>query len=499
MSKERPLQPESLAPDAVLERYNSHPIALLQTYEYFTQTGEFAEHAKADFLLKVEQGYTPAAPGFSYPKLVIDQLVDWREDITEMLATTTSLDMKDEANRLIRENLTTRLAEVGIMLLAKLQSETDPTDPIYPVVSWQLQENMREVYGAPSKEDFRDVLGARMASLQGVLEADNLPWEVAEAAGFIRDNLPVYTNNAKIYEPGTDTIDWYARQLKERCVDSIVIVKQALQDGILNLDENGKLTSENIVAATNLVLRTQGYEGWKSVATTNTNIDTSQADQIIYIPAKRTMDVEEFEQVIIAHEVDQHVGRRVNGDTTGVAILGGLGCTDYLQWEEGNGKASEALISGKVKLTDSAFGFFLTGGLIMGLDKDDSNGRNFGETFDLVWRLKLLDAFAKNGNIDDMQARIRKAKDGAYDHVRRLFRGTDGKMPRVFYPKDAVNYYLGQVEVWRKWDKDMVQHDETQRRQEHQLERSAKINPLRSDHRRVAAKALDKLNTAEPL
>ena len=53
-----------------------------------------------------------------------------------------------------------------------------------------------------------------------------------------------------------------------------------------------------------------------------------------------------------------------------------------------------------------------------------------------------------------------------------------------------MTYYLGQVQVWRKWDADMAL-DEDARQQEHTLERSAKIDPLRPDHRRVAKRALD--------
>jgi hypothetical protein len=124
----------------------------------------------------------------------------------------------------------------------------------------------------------------------------------------------------------------------------------------------------------------------------------------------------------------------------------------------------------------------------MGLDGDTE--RNFGETFDIVWRLNLLDTFKKGQIGEDIETTILSIKERAYAHLRRLFRGTDGTVPGVFYPKDSMTYYLGQVDVWRKWDKDMIELDEDARMKEHRLERSAKINPLRPDHRRVAQKAV---------
>ncbi|MBI3624087.1 hypothetical protein HY218_00475, partial [Candidatus Saccharibacteria bacterium] len=461
----------------------------------FTQPGEFAEQAKTKFLQAVQTGSTPDGPEFTYPKLDLTTLLTWRDDMTVLLGAASASDLDNEVNRLIREKITNSLAEVDIMLLTRLQSDTDPETPSYPLISFQLGENMKEVYGKPSSDEFRRVLDARLTALKPVLDMTDIPDEITEAADHVRAIFPWYqTASGAVYQPQSETMQWYARELQRRCNDATQAVRQAIEDGSVQVGDDDELDSAALIKTAQIALNARGYTDWQAKPTTNTNVDTSQADQTIYIPEKRRMNFEEFDKLINGHEIDQHVGRRVNGDATGVAILGGLGCSDYLQWEEGAGKANETLLSGKVLLEGSAFGFFLSGGLIMGLDREGT-GRNFGDTFDIVWRLNLLEQFS-NGKVgDDVQTVISELQTKAYDHLRRLFRGTDGKVTGVFYPKDAVNYYLGQVEVWRKWDKDMQGLDEEARRVEYKLESSAKINPQRADHHRVAEAAIIGIET----
>jgi len=52
-----------------------------------------------------------------------------------------------------------------------------------------------------------------------------------------------------------------------------------------------------------------------------------------------------------------------------------------------------------------------------------------------------------------------------------------------------MTYYPGQTEVWRKWDRDM-ELGEDERIQEHKLERAAKTDPTRPDHRRIVQRTL---------
>jgi hypothetical protein len=465
----------------VLDRFAEHPFANLETYKYFNQKGPEAAQARKDFVDAAMAGNTPDAPASSYPNLDTDTLIARRDELTEMLDDVLRLDMDIEENRLLREKITDRVHEVGIMLLTKIQSDMDPNDVLYDAVSYQLGENMREVYGTPAPEHWRGILGYRLSLLAEVEEREDVPDAVRDAWQYIRDALPQDLPIEKPYQPRAETMQWYGEQLDARMAPAKAAVAEAIEAGDVSLNEE-KMNGENIVKAAKIALAARNIEGWNVVLTDEANIDTSQEHQTIFIPDTYEMTMEEFDSIMQSHEIDEHVARRDNGDKSGEPILGGTGCAGYLAWEEGNGKANEALLRGKVSNEDSAFKHYLSGGLALGLD--GQGGRNFGETFDLAWRMRYVANYLNDEPIGSEDEQ-RELMEKTVDDVRRLYRGTDGRAPGVILPKDATTYYLGQTDVWRKWDKDM-KLPEAERRAEHELERSAKINPLRPDHRRVA-------------
>ncbi len=199
------------------------------------------------------------------------------------------------------------------------------------------------------------------------------------------------------------------------------------------------------------------------------------------------MSLDEFDKVMQSHEIDEHVARRDNGDRSGVDELRGTGLHGYLAFEEGNGKINEGLLSGKINNEASAFGFFVSGGLALGLDRD-GKGRNFRDVHEVVWRMNLVEGWLKSGKADE--AAIHKHVAAGTKHVHRLYRGTDGRVPGVALPKDSMTYYLGGVEVMEKWDRDMELPEE-ERIRAHQVERAAKAHPIRRDHRQLVERAID--------
>lgn len=472
----------------VLRKFTEHPFANLETYKYFNQKGEQAATAKSIFLEAALSGSTPDAPNFIYPDINIDEIATRRDELTDILNAALALDMSDEANRLVREKVTERLHETGLLILTKLQSELSRDDPNYAAVSYQLGENLREVYGVPEVSHWQGILGYRLSLLSAVEEHSDVPDSIQSAWEFIRESLPNDLPIEKPYQPKPETLQWYAEQLKSRTALGQSLVNTALEHGELALNNEGQLDAPTIMAAAKLVLLARGIEGWDVQLTDEANVDTSQEKQTIFIPKNRFMTLGQFDAIIGSHEIDEHVARRDNGDKTGVPILGGSGCAGYLAWEEGNGKANEALLKGAVSNEESAFNFYLSGGLALGLDGMTDNGRNFGQTFDLVWRMRYVAAFLQGkltgDSIDDQRAIM----DKTVNSLNRIFRGTDGTNPGVVFTKDVMTYYLGQTEVWKKWDTDM-QLSEAERIAEHNLERSAKIDPLRADHRRVASNA----------
>lgn len=490
---ERPTAESLRSPEAgqaeVLERLAAHPYANLETYKYFNQKGELAAEAKAAFIEAALAGEAPASPGFTYPGIDIDEVAARRDELTDILHDTLNLDMSDESNRLLREKVTDRLHEAGIMILTKIQSDLDPDDPLYEAVSYQLSENMREVYGAPDPEHWRGILGYRLSLLSELDDREDVPNGVREAWAFVRERLPQDLPVEKPYQPRADTMQWYREQLEGRIAASRAAVRAAIDSGEIVLTEDGKLDGGNMRKATSIALAARGITGWQVLPTDESSVDTSQEQMTIFIPRQRSkgdMTLEDFDGVMESHEIDEHVARRENGDRTGVPILGGTGCAGYLAWEEGNGKANEALLKGEIDNEESAFDHYLNGGLALGLD--GGQARNFGQTYDLVWRMRYIAEYLKGELKGDPAEVRRKSAERSYDKTQRIFRGTDGIAPGVVFTKDAMTYYLGQADVWRKWDGDM-ELSEPDRIREHRLERAAKINPLRADHRRVAGRA----------
>lgn len=474
-------------PMVIMEAYRQHPFADMETYKFFNQSSEASMQSRVGFNAGVADGDTPTPPLFTYDAIDIDQLLSWRDDLTALADQIASCDLTNESNLLLRENITNRLHEVGLLALTKMQSELDPNDPRYDTISFQLGQNMQEIYGGPERTHWQGVLGYKLQQLIKVEEHPDVPPSVADAWEYIKADLPQDLAIREPYIPQTETIEWYSKQLKARIAPAQQAVSDAIARGEVVLDAEGKLDANNIVAATKIALRARGAVQWDAKLTDDSNIDTTQSSQTIHVPKGRKMDLATFDGVIQGHEVDMHVMTRVNGDASGEPVLGGTGCNGYLSWNEGHGKANEALLKGKASTEASAFTYYLSGGLALGLD--NGRGRNQAQTHALVWRMNYVSAFLKgkvnNDNYQDVKtdtvAKATKSLD-------RIFRGTDGKTPGVVFTKDVMTYYLGQVQVWRKWDADMAL-PEHERIAGHLLERSAKIDPLRPDHRRVAIAA----------
>jgi len=478
--------PEAI--DRALELYAEHPLANLETYKYFNQKGEGATQAKNAFVEASLAGQTPAAPDFDYPDINVDQLMSYRNDFADMLALLPTDKELSGVGKIVRENITNRLHEVGIMLLTKMQSELDEDDPRYEAISFQLAQNMREVYGMPDTEHFRGILGYRLSQLAEVELRDDVPEHIQDAWQFIKSSLPEDLPVEKPYKLKSETTAWYKAQLDERLAPARAAVTLAITTGEVVLNNDRKLVGPEIVKAAKFALEAYGAEGWTAAETDEANIDTTQSQKTIFIPTTREMTMDQFDQVMLGHEIDEHVGRRVNGDNSGVKVLGGTGANGYLAWEEGNGKVNEALIKGKVSNETSAFAYYLSGGLALGLEADGGKGRSFGQTADLVWRMNFIADYLKGKNEGAEDAR-RAYVEKAATRLTRIFRGTDGRTPGTVFTKDVMTYYLGQAQVFQKWDRDMELSEE-ERLREHKLERIAKIDPLRNDHRAVASALL---------
>lgn len=469
---------------SVVERFREHPFAAFETYRYFNQSEETLKQYSEAIL----SGNTSiVAPEYVYDKIDVDELIRQRDSLTALLQELPIDRQLTLEERLTRENITNRLDEIGIMLLTKMQSELSENDPRYETISFQLGQNLREVYGVPDVDHFKGILGYRLNQLKVIEKRDDVPPAIYDAWEYVKAVLPDDLPIERPYQMKEETMEWYKRQLEERMHPAQVAVEQAVSDGEVVFNDDDELDAENIVKATRIALDARGFHDWGVELTETTQIDTTQSEKKIHIPLSRMMKIAEFNRVIQSHEIDQHVARRENGDASGVDVLQGTGVHGYLAFEEGNGKVNEGLLNGRVENEASAFGYFISGGLALGLD-NDGKGRTFRDVHEIVWRMNAIADYLKNGQEDEEA--VKKHIVDATKHVNRLFRGTNGRVPGVVFTKDALTYYLGGVEVMRKWDRDM-ELSQDDRLKEHRLERSAKIYPLRSDHRRLAEKVIN--------
>ncbi len=470
----------------IAERYARHPLATLETYQFFNQTSEVAVQSRQEFIDCVVSGKEMVAPKFDYPDITLDEMLHHRDTLTELLGEFPIHRELTALERITRENITNRLDEISIMLLTKIQSEMSTSDPEYERVSAQLGINMREVYGQPDKEHFRGILGYRLQQLaEGMTKHTDVPVEVANAWQFLQVRLPHNLPIDTPYQMRPETMAWYGAQLAKRMEPSREAIAATIAQGEVVVDDEGMVDALGLVWLTNDALHARGFSEWSAELSDKTNIDTLQATKKIYIPKNYRKNLDYVDQVILGHEIDQHVARRENGDSSGITELSGTGTHGYLGPEEGAGKVNEGMIKGRISNEDSAFGFFISGGLALGFD-NTSRGRTMRETCELVWRINFVADYlsgASGGSDEDIRRSITKATL----HMLRIYRGTDGRTPGVIFPKDTTTYYQGSVEVMRKWDRDMEMMTEEERRFEHQVERSAKINPGRRDHHAIAA------------
>jgi hypothetical protein len=471
---------------ALLEEFPQHPLASLEPYEYFNKIGE--EDAKAAFVNAALLGRELTAPNFSYPAIDTAKLTVYSAELVEILEQVLTLDMEDVENRLLRAKVEERVREAHILLTTKMQSRLSPGDTDYRAVSIRLGTMMRQVYGTPKRTAWRGVLGYYLKTLSAIEERTAVPPGVLAVWDEVRSALPSNLPVTPPYQPRPETMEWYKSQLESRLSSTRAVVDKAIADGAIILNADGKLECNAIVTATELSLACRGYGSWDVALTDESNINTLQDRSVTLIHKTRKLTPGIFYSIICGHEIDMHIAHRFNGEQSGIPILAGTGCSGSLVWEEGNGKANEALLKGSAnELMVSAFRHYLSGGLALGLDRS-GRGRDFVRNFELLWRMRYVANFLKGKFTDDLKADMRSTMMSTVKSQYRIYRGTDGRFPGVIFTKDPMTYYPGEADVFRKWDKDM-NLDEEERILEHELERSAKINPLLPDHRLIAQRA----------
>lgn len=167
-------------------------------------------------------------------------------------------------------------------------------------------------------------------------------------------------------------------------------------------------------------LERHGISGWKVVvdnAKRYKSITVNQNERSIFIPTARKLTLQES-RALAEHEL-VHIRRRLNGDVSGLKILG-RGLAYYLRAEEGIAKRIELEFSRSA--LNATLENYLLSGLIMGVD---GKKRSFREIYDVS--ALLFEAV----HLREVKNNNRSVRGFAWPRAMRFFRGTSGQTPGV--------------------------------------------------------------------
>ncbi|MFN3188543.1 MAG: tyrosine/phenylalanine carboxypeptidase domain-containing protein [Candidatus Paceibacteria bacterium] len=156
---------------------------------------------------------------------------------------------------------------------------------------------------------------------------------------------------------------------------------------------------------------------------------------------------------LVAHEINTHVARRVNGERSKLMLLG-FGLDRYVKGEEGVATYQEQQVTGAKEF--AGVPYYLATAFAKGFD---GTPRDFRDTFEVM---KLY--YSGKGMADPDTT--------AWNTCVRIFRGTTGSTPGAVFTKDLA-YLAGNREVWTlvNNDEDVVQQFSV-----------GKYDPSREDH-----------------
>ncbi len=201
-----------------------------------------------------------------------------------------------------------------------------------------------------------------------------------------------------------------------------------------------KMLVADIVKAMDGALQELKAGAWTVISDVNRQkMVVSQGTKTVTIPASRTGTTLEI-QKLVAHEVGTHVARRLNGDRSGLMLLG-TGLDRYAKAEEGVATLREQGVEGKVN-EFPRLEYHLAVSLAKGVDGKPRDFRGVYELMEKWIYFKKL-----NGGATEEQAK-KDAATEAYDHCVSTFRGTDAKTPGACFTKEIV-YREGNIKVWR--------------------------------------------------
>lgn len=279
-----------------------------------------------------------------------------------------------------------------------------------------------EIFGSPEKGDYQSAIHEKIDSISA-LELTGRAAEIrSELLELVADIPKSYKER---YAPSKEALEWYKRAVEALCEPMLERIPADKE--VFTGDEIEQLFDDIL----RNVFEDAGAE-WKVVREKGSSVNVRAKDKSIVVPIGYADTSREKVIKLIGHELGVHLLRSVMGSETNMPILG-VGLSNYYDSEEGQGKAAEHALSGEYE--EAGLDHLITAGLVY------HGGRDFRDTFEIKWRLKVLE----NVNDTDVtEQQITTARGTAYDNTMRTLRGT-GELP---WFKDLA-YYYGPVKAWK--------------------------------------------------
>lgn len=209
-----------------------------------------------------------------------------------------------------------------------------------------------------------------------------------------------------------------------------------LEPILSTVPEHGSFSPEDIAGMAEESLSNVGLdaEGWTVVLNPKTKLfSVKKLKKQVIIPNPPQLEGETYTKDsddirrLFAHEIGVHAMRR---EPMGA------------DFEEGVGLLMECAVTGSIDgiAVKRAKNRYFNVGLAAGIDGIKRNAR---QVFEITWRLEALRAAEEGIITEDIESR---AKVSAQAHIDNIFRGTDYKLPGVYYNKAKI-YYEGLIEA----------------------------------------------------
>lgn len=286
-----------------------------------------------------------------------------------------------------------------------------------------------ELYGLPVRTTYVSLLQEKLAAIDKKNLSESAKTIQDELLDLIPDEYANQSEKVERFKPSPETIQW----IKDA-------VESLYGSMLTHIPEKDTFDVHELRDIFESILRTEFEDAaadWRVDIEQAKSINIKAAEKRIVIPEDRGELSYDLVRKLVVHELGVHVLRAINGGQTDVGPLR-TGLNEYYDSEEGLGKVMEQALSGE--FVEAGVDHYITAGAAY------FDHKNFRETFELKWRLGVLEKATDGEEVTE--AMIDTAKNAAYGGVMRIFRGTD-ELP---WFKDLA-YYNGTAETWKFLEK----------------------------------------------